>query len=83
MITPEEKELIIKYLGKHFSRKIIPVLNYKSILNEKQKSYSPKSIQNIINGITENTKVETAIFQLVADCKEKQEKLQNLKKQVL
>lgn len=83
MIQDTEKQTIIKYLGKHPSRKIIPYLNSKKCFNSKGKSYSPKSIQNIINGETGNTVVETHIFYLVATEKKEVQKLENLKKQTL
>lgn len=83
MVFPNEKETIIKYLGKHFSRKIIPYLNSKKCLNQKGSPYSPKSIQNIVNGETDNPIVEEKIFELVATEKKKAEKLINLKKTVI
>lgn len=83
MIFPNEKETILKYLGKHFSRKIIPYLNVKDCFNTKGKPYSPKSIQNIVNGETDNPAVEILIFRLVATEKAKAEKLTNLKKTIV
>ena len=81
MIQETEKQTIIKYLGKHPSRKIIPYLNSKKCFNSKSKPFSPKSIQNIINGETENTVVETHIFKLVATSKKEIQELEKLKKQ--
>lgn len=83
MIFPNEKETIVKYLGKHFSRKIIPYLNSNKCFNSKGKSYSPKSIQNIVNGETDNPIVEVLIFRLVATEKAAAEKLINLKKSIV
>jgi hypothetical protein len=83
MIQEVEKQTIVKYLGKHPSRLIIPLLNSKKIHNSKGKSFSPKSIQNIINGETENTIVEMEIFKLVATKKAEAQKLENFKKQTL
>jgi hypothetical protein len=83
MIHEVEKQTIIKYLGKHPSRLIIPYLNSNSIFNAKGKSFSPKSIQNIINGETNNTQVELVIFKLVAAKKSEFQKLENFKKQTL
>lgn len=83
MIQAVEKQTIIKYLGKHPSRLIIPHLNRKKIFNSKGKSFSPKSIQNIINGETDNTIVEMEIFKIVATKKEEAQKLENFKKQTL
>lgn len=83
MILSAEKDTILKYLGKHPSRKIIPHLKHKKVFNAKGNSFSPKSIQDIINGVTENINVETEIIHLVATEKEKIQNLENLKKQVL
>lgn len=83
MILDTEKQSIIKYLGKHPSRKIIPYLNSEKCFNSKGKPYSPKSIQNIINGVTDNLQVETYIFKLVATEKKEAQKLEILKKQAL
>jgi hypothetical protein len=83
MIQEVEKQTIIKYLGKHPSRLIIPFLNGKKVYNSKGKSFSPKSIQNIINGETENTIVEMEIFKLVATKKSEAQKLENFKRQTL
>lgn len=83
MILENEKQTIIKYLGKHPSRKIIPYLNSEKCFNSKGKPYSPKSIQNIINGVTDNLQVETYIFKLVATEKKEAQKLEILKKQAL
>lgn len=83
MILENEKQTIIKHLGKHPSRLIIPHLNNKKIFNSKGQSFSPKSIQNIINAETENTIVEMEIFKLVATKKAEAQKLENFKKQTL
>jgi len=82
MIQESEKLVITKYLGKHPSRKIIPYLNLKGYFNSKGQPYSPKSLQNIINGITNNIAVETQIFKLVAIEKARNESLTKLKKQL-
>ncbi|VXB56745.1 conserved hypothetical protein [Flavobacterium sp. 9AF] len=83
MIQDFEKEIIIKYLGKQPSRKIIPILNKKKIFNIKGKPYSPKSIQNIINGKNENRKVETQIIKIVEAEKRVKGAIESFKKDVL
>ncbi|MBF03212.1 MAG: hypothetical protein CMP76_07945 [Flavobacterium sp.] len=79
MIIESEKEIIVQFLGKHPSRVIIPVLNEKGVLNKNGLPYSPKIIQNILNGITENITVEKEILDIV----ETKKNLKNHKKQVL
>ncbi|WP_130736898.1 hypothetical protein [Flavobacterium sp. J27] len=83
MITESEKDIIVQILGKHPSRVIIPVLNEKQVFNKKGESYSPKSIQNILNGITENHTVEKEILEIVETKKAEKNSLKNFKKQVL
>lgn len=82
MIKPFEKEIIIEHLGKQPSKKIIPILNKKKIYNSKGKSFSPKSIQDIINGKTENRSVETQIIKIIETEKQLKIKMEGLKKQV-
>jgi hypothetical protein len=66
MITPIEKEAIIIHLGKQPSRIIRPYLKKKKLFNTSGKEFSPKSIQNFLNGITENLLVEKAISEINA-----------------
>lgn len=82
MIKPSEKEIIVKYLGKQPSRSIIPVLNKKRIFNARGKSFSPKSIQDIINGKTENFKVETQIVKIVEAAQKTENDIESLKQEV-
>ena len=83
MIFPNEKEAIIKVLGKQPSRKIQPYLKLKKCLNARGVPYSPRSIQDVINGETDNFDVEKHIFELVAIEKKNIEKLNELKQQIL
>lgn len=82
MIKPLEKEIIVKYLGKQPSKKIIPILNKKRILNARGRSFSPKSIQDIINGKTENLRVETQIIKIVEAARRKEKRMETLKNHV-
>lgn len=79
MIFDTDKETIIKFLGKQPSRKIRPYLKQKKCFNSKGKEFSPKSIQNIINGEYENIEVETFIYQLIAIEKTKLDNYKKLK----
>ncbi|CAM4118107.1 MULTISPECIES: hypothetical protein [Flavobacterium] len=82
MIKSSEKEIIVRYLGKQPSKTIIPILNKKRILNARGKQFSPKSIQDIINGKTENIRVETQIVKIVEAAKRKENNIEALKTQV-
>ena len=77
MITPQEKKTIIKVLGKQYSRKIKPFLATNG------ENHTVKVIQNVVNGITENTTIEMLIIKLVAKEKISIQKLKNMKKSKL
>ncbi|WP_130735449.1 hypothetical protein [Flavobacterium sp. J27] len=82
MIKPFEKQIIVNYLGKQPSKRIIPVLNEKKIFNARGKSFSPKSIQDILNGKTENRIVETEIIKIVKAEKKKKMEVESFKREV-
>lgn len=65
MIQPEEKETIVKYLGYQYSRSILPELNRLKIVNKNGNPFNTRMLNYIVNGETENLKVEKAIFNLV------------------
>lgn len=77
MITPQEKKTIIKVLGKQYSRKIKPFLETNG------ENHTVKVIQNVVNGITENTAIEMLIIKLVAKERITIQKLKNMKKSKL
>lgn len=79
MITTSDKKTIIKYLGNHYSRAIVPALQNLNIVNRYGKYYSNRSINDIVNGVTENIAVETEIFKMVSNKKKQLKKLQTLK----
>ncbi|NHN25188.1 hypothetical protein FIA58_005800 [Flavobacterium jejuense] len=82
MIKSFEKDIILHFLGKQPSKKIIPVLNKKKIYNIRGKSYSPKSIQDIINGKTENRIVEIQIIKIIEKEKRINSKIEDLKNEI-
>lgn len=85
MINKIQKKSIITHLGKQYSPAIIEHLNKKQLFNSKKLPYSPKSIQNIVNGLAENNVVEKQIFVLLqkvktTKAKELQERKEIIKK---
>jgi hypothetical protein len=83
MITENQKEAICNILGKHYSSKVIAHLENKGIKPIKNKAFTPKIIQDIVNGRTEEYSfVEIEIVNLVSATKKRNEKaakkLQNL-----
>lgn len=79
MITSEDKQTIIENLGNHYSRIIVPELKKRKVLNRYGKNFSNRSINDIVNGVQENLKVEKVIFQLIKKRKQEQEQLNQLK----
>lgn len=69
MITSQEFEAIKKYLGLHYSPKIIAHLKKKKIVNSNNENYKVGSIQQIAKGHQENLQVESEIFNLIAKIK--------------
>jgi hypothetical protein len=86
MLDLTDKANIFKYLGKQPSRLIRPHLKKNKFFNTKGEEFSPKSIQNIFNGITANFDVELEILQLVEmqkiKLKKQQEQLQIIKSKI-
>lgn len=82
MIQPEDKTTIIKYLGKQYSRNILPELNRLKLVNQNGKPFSTRSVNGIINAETENLPVEKAIFRLVKKVKKNRENLTNFKQSI-
>lgn len=82
MITTEDKNTIVKYLGKQYSRKILPELSRLELFNQKGKPFSTRSINGIVNGETENLGIENIIFKLVHKVKKSRENLTKYKQSV-
>ncbi len=82
MIQPEDKNTIIKYLGKQYSRSILPELSRLGVFNKNGNPFSTRSINGIINAETENLEVEKAIFNLVKKVKKNREKLTSFKQSI-
>jgi DNA-binding transcriptional MerR regulator len=83
MITENQKEAICNTLGKQYSAKIIAHLEKKKIKSLKNKDFTPKIIQDIVNGRSENTTVELQIVTLVNRVKKETEKAENKLKTLL
>jgi len=74
MITENQKEAICNTLGKQYSSKIIAHLEKKDIKPMRNKVFSPKIIQDIVNGRLEYATVEIEIVNLVNIVKKNNEK---------
>ena len=65
MITPSQKEKIVKVLSKHYSGKILSFLGDKNIQSRYGNALSPTYIRQIVCGSEENKFIEDKIFELV------------------
>ncbi|PZW41595.1 hypothetical protein LX95_01276 [Mesonia algae] len=79
MISPKENAELSKILGKNYTSGVISILNDKGITNKIGNSYSPSSVRQVFNGITENIDIELAIFELRDQLKAKQIRLEKLR----
>ncbi len=82
MITEQDKTTIIENLGKKYSKKILPEINKKGLVNRYNKPFSNRSINDIVNGDTENLLIEKLIFQLIKKNKQEIQKLQEFKNSI-
>lgn len=64
MITPEEKEAIVKLLGYRYNPVIQAYMAKKNIHNSNGLLYSSSHITNVMNGRFGNNEIESAIFEL-------------------
>jgi len=83
MINKVQKKSIITNLGKQYSPAIIEHLNKKQIFNSKNLPFSPKSIQNIVNGLSDNILVEKQIFVLLQKIKTNKAKELQERKEII
>lgn len=74
MITNTQKEAICNTLGKQYSPMIIAHLESKGIKPVKNLVFTPKIIQDIVNGRHEYSAVEIEIVNLVNAVKKRNEK---------
>jgi hypothetical protein len=74
MITETQKEAICNTLGNKYSSKIIAHLERKGIKPVKNLVFTPKIIQDIVNGRHEYSAVEIEIVNLVNAVKKRNEK---------
>ncbi|WP_042278373.1 hypothetical protein [Nonlabens tegetincola] len=64
MIDSEQKDQIIKILGKNYLLEIQKYLNELGITSYRDQEYSTETIRRIIHGVYENPKIENAIIDL-------------------
>jgi hypothetical protein len=79
MITAEQKIQITDVLGKQYSPKIISYLCEKGIKPIRADFFTPKIVQDIMTGESENIEVEIAILDLVDQVKKELRKLEQKK----
>lgn len=70
-MTDQEIFKIKKFLGNHYSMKIIPKLNALGIFNANGEPFSGSSIRKIVNGNQPNEAIELEIMKIVAKAEKK------------
>lgn len=82
MIQAHDKENVVKYFGKQYSRKLIPKLLQLGVFTATGKPFSSRTLNWVINGNTENLEVEKAIFLLINELKKERKEVTNLRKRI-
>lgn len=82
MITAENKETIIKYLGRNYSQKILPELQNNKIVSPSGANYNNRTLQWLVNGGAENIEAEKIIFDIIKKIKKNRDNLTKYKKSV-
>ncbi len=83
MITPEERDAILKIIGSKHIKQIQAYLQTNKILTPQKKYYSKTVISYILSGERENEVVENAIFAFAHQKMIEQEKQQELRDKIL
>lgn len=71
-MTDQEINYIKKFLGNHYSMKIINQLNKAGIYNANGEPYSGGAIRKVVNGYQPNPELELQILTIAAKAEKKQ-----------
>lgn len=80
MITELEKKELKNIFQGHYTDDVLKILNEKSILNRNGEPHNAQYIRMVFQGVRQNLDIETAIWQVATNKKQKLE-LQKLQKQ--
>jgi len=83
MIHKEQRKKLKEVLGYHYTAAVLKILKEKKITNNRGTAYGESMIRNVFNGINENKKIEKTILELYIQEIEKNEKIEELKNQLL
>lgn len=64
MINDQEREELKKVIGKHYTRKVLNLLNQRNAMTGAGRSFSIEYIRQVFNGHHQNEEVELAIYDL-------------------
>ena len=78
MITEQERTIIKKVLGMHYTNSVYEFLIKEKVFSSKNKPYSKRMIQAVYQGTRENPQIENAIIEL---CHRESVKQQNAEQQ--
>ena len=79
MISGTERDELKKIIGKHYSNRVLKILNKENVISSSGKEYSIEFIRQVFNGHHSNLDVEAAIYELRDKVLSKQKKLQTMK----
>ena len=83
MITEEERLIMKKVLGVHYTNMVYEFLIEQKILSSKKKPYSKRTIQAVYQGTRENAQIENGIIDLCNREKLKQKTINEKRKKLI
>ena len=83
MIHKEQRTILKKVLGYHYTENVLKILKQKRITNRKGIAYGSSMIRNVFNGINENKDIENAIMELCIQIQEETKHTVEQRNQIL
>lgn len=83
MVTDEEREKLSQFLGKRYTTDIMKMLESAGMKSRKNRPYSRGFITNVYLGAYENADIETALWKLYEQRKEKADQLEWTKNRLM
>ncbi len=83
MITSKERAELKKHLGLRYTKGVLEILKKEDVISPSGESYTSGSIRNVLAGNQENEAIENAIYDYVKQKKEKTERLEKKRKELL
>lgn len=74
MISPKEKAMIKQYVGAQYSGLLIALFNEKKIAPAQSDKWTPRMVNNLLNGFLRHPEAEMAVLQFAVEKKSQKEK---------